>query len=597
MSKIIKFVFSILLCLITSSTILFASITDTNRQEIVSVDSPIYRAMKNLYISTGLALPSTTEPWTMAEFDIMLSRIDVNALSEEERATYEYLDKEINGGGSRFNPEMAEGIFGFSISADAAIEAMTHTNAEDFSNYDYWMGWNKVGDFYTPTPLISVPLETWFGDNIYGFSSIYLSLNRNLASADAAETKILANFPIDFSALADDISYNYPNRAFGSIGGAWWNIAIGRDKLRWGPGESGNLTVGDQVPYHNNLRFTAFSNVFKYTFSISSFVHPKNYTKADPNNSDRDILDLNYSQRDPRSGLSMFIAHRLEWRILDKVNMALTESMMYQSEENQFDLLTLSPTAIFHNFYIRSNSNSLLSFEIDYAFIDHWNVYGEVVIDEFGFGALGDPNAVINPSAFGFIAGFKTAYPIANGILYGSIEGAYTDPFLYIRDDGASYDGDKYGINFIVANPEIGKDSAYDLDFLGYRYGNDSIVANLKVGYEEYGKWNAEFEFTYWADGCMDMNSRWKRLSFNDTPFAPSKDHSATGNYDSESNWESRNAVAHWFISTIKGSYTIIENLDIYSQVRLINVLNMNNIKSDEVSTDFQFSIGISYSI
>lgn len=49
---------------------LAAAITDVNRQEIVSVDSPIYRAMKNLYISQGLALPSTTGPWTMAELDI-----------------------------------------------------------------------------------------------------------------------------------------------------------------------------------------------------------------------------------------------------------------------------------------------------------------------------------------------------------------------------------------------------------------------------------------------------------------------------------------------------------------------------------------------
>lgn len=54
---------------------LAAAITDVNRQEVVSVDSPIYRAMKNLYISQGLALPSTTGPWTMAELDMMLERL------------------------------------------------------------------------------------------------------------------------------------------------------------------------------------------------------------------------------------------------------------------------------------------------------------------------------------------------------------------------------------------------------------------------------------------------------------------------------------------------------------------------------------------
>lgn len=63
-----------ILVLLTISS-LAAAITDVNRQEVVSIDSPIYRAMKNLYISQGLALPSTTGPWTMAELDMMLERL------------------------------------------------------------------------------------------------------------------------------------------------------------------------------------------------------------------------------------------------------------------------------------------------------------------------------------------------------------------------------------------------------------------------------------------------------------------------------------------------------------------------------------------
>lgn len=595
MRKKLKKTFALIFCLIIFSFSVFAAVTDGNRQEIVAVDSPIYGAMKNLYISTGLALPSTTGPWSMAEMDMMLERINAEQLSESEMTIYEYLLSEIKHA-PRFEPEKANGVFGFTISADVAAEMYTRSNPEAFSSPDDYGFAKHLGDYNVPTPLLDIPLETWFGDNIYGFSSFQFGLNRTLIESDAQKSAhVLTNILMVPPVVLNDLNLNFPYRAFGSIGGGWWNISIGRDRLRWGPGESGNLTIGDQVKYHNNLRFTAFSNVFKYTFSISSFVHPKSYL-----NEEGTELDTAYSQEDKRDGINMFIAHRLEWRILDKVNMALTESIMYQSETNQFDLLTLSPTAIFHNYYIRSNSNSLLSFEVDYTFIDHWNLYGEMVIDEFKL-----PGEFTNdgpPSASGYILGLKTAYPIGQGMLYGSLEGAYTDPFLYLRDNGSDRANPKnYGINFVVGQPDFTNkgSSNYVLDFLGYRYGNDSVVANLNVGYEVYGKWNVDFTFTYWADGIMDMNSIWHYTTPGvDDPSAPTSkpvNNDKDGSWDPSSNWESRNAVAHWLLFNIAGHYTFIESLDLYAQFRFINVINYENVKGQS-ERDVQFSIGLSYS-
>ena len=89
-----KFIAFALLSLLMVSAV-FSSVTETNRQEIVPVDSPIYRAMKTLYISEGLALPSTTGPWSMAEMDMMLSRINPEKLDSSEMEVYEYLQREI----------------------------------------------------------------------------------------------------------------------------------------------------------------------------------------------------------------------------------------------------------------------------------------------------------------------------------------------------------------------------------------------------------------------------------------------------------------------------------------------------------------------
>lgn len=579
---------AMLIALLLAASMLFAGVTAENRQKIYPVDSDVYEAIKYLYISQGLALPSTTGPWSGAELDLMLSRIDAESLSPSAMKTYEFVAEEL-GKEARLNPDEN---FGLDVGLKISTEMFLHSNPKEFSSLDDFGG---KGDWRAATPLLSVPLETWIGNLVYGYSSFDLGVNRTLVNG-IDDSVFVSNIYMVPPIVMDDLNLNFPLRAFGSIGGDFWNISIGRDKLSWGPGESGNLVIGDQIPYHNNARFSAFSNHFKYTFSLSSFIHPMNYTT---NDGTQDWLDLSYDMTVPREGTSMFIAHRLEWRIIDKINMALTEAIMYQSETNQLDLLVLSPTAVFHNYYIRGNANSLLSFEIDYTPIEYLNIYGEMVIDEFKL-----PGEFSNdgpPSASGYILGAKTSIPLGDGMLYGSLEGAYTDPYLYLRDDGDEYGPNNYGINFVVATPEFtnGGKANYTLDFLGYRYGNDSVVANLNVGYKVFGSWFVDGRYTYIADGCFDMNTRWDNDivpgSEND-PLAPSDSHPHDGSFDKNSNWESRNAVAHWNVLALKGGVTLFDNLDIWGEFDYIHIGNWQNIKGQK-SQDVQFTLGVSYYI
>ena len=485
-----------------------------------------------------------------------------------------------------------------------------HTNAEDFNSPDVIGG---RGDWRPMLPLLSVPLDTWIGDFIYGFSSFDLGINRSYKEGLKGEN-FFTNIWMVPPCVMDEINCNFPLRAIGSLGGEHWNFSIGRDKLSWGPGESGNLMMGDHIPYHNNARFTGFSDKFKYTFSMSSFTHPLNYLEEDmktpkfeegsPYSDNRDRLD--YWQSADKNGISMFIAHRLEWRIIDKIGMALTESIMYQSENNKFDLMILSPTAVFHNYYIRGNANSLLSFDIDYTPIKYLNLYGSLIIDEFRLPGECDPWGP--PSAHGWILGAKTGVPLGDGMLYGSLEAAYTDPYLYLRDRGGM-SNDFYGINFVVATPEFGNGYAgnYTLDFLGYRYGNDSVVANLNAGYEVYGKWYVDAEYTYLADGTMDMHSKWwddvvpgaPEDGANDgkgsaDPKAPTSSHPKHGSFDPKSNWEERNAVAHWNILSFRGGITLFEDLSIWGEMNYVNIINFRNV-SGAKADDFQISVGMSY--
>ena len=233
---------------------LSASVTEQNRQKIYSIDSDVYRAMRNLYISEGMALPSTTGPWSAAELDMMLERAEKNGISEENAELYQFIKTELNAPG-RFNPG---DIFGFTIGLDIDGEMYVHTNKDDFASPDdYARSFNSMyGDWNRRAPLLSVPLETWIGNNIYGYSSFDIGAGRTIINlADEISggnthpigTNFMHNILLIPPTIFSDVTLNFPYRAFGSIGGDWWNISVGRDRLSWGPGVTGNLIVGDLV--------------------------------------------------------------------------------------------------------------------------------------------------------------------------------------------------------------------------------------------------------------------------------------------------------------------------------------------------------------
>ena len=606
---------TLLLTLIFSASFLIASGIEQNGQKIFDISSTAYKSIKELYISAGYALPSTTGPWSGAELSLMLERISKEDLTSAEMKLFNKAWEEIHET-PRFSPDE---MFGLGLEAKITAEASVHSNPDAYSNPDDYnlrpgMSW---GDYNLAPPILSIPFETWIGTGVYGYMSLDLMSVRNQHAITSPvildgntigfdyEGKVFRHNlifipPNSFS----DFNMNFPYRAIGSFGGDWWNVSIGRDKLRWGPGETGNLMIGDQIPYHNNARVTFFTDSFKYTYLMSAFIHPMNYMTG-PDNNGYWYYSPEYSQLLEREGLRIFIAHRLEWRILNKVNMALTEAIMYQNEKGMLDPLVISPTAIFHNFYIRGNANSLLSFEIDWAVVPHWNIYAEIVMDEVSmpgeYSEKGSP-----PTSMGYIVGTKFSYPQDNGVFYGSIETAYTNPYLYLRDDGTSYEGKKYGNSFVIGFPEfVSEDTSneklgsYNLQYLGYRYGGDSIVANLNAGFESFGGWYAEGNLLYLVHGAFDSLTRWMQPipDTSDAAGTPTSAEPSSGSYDrTDPEGKTKNAPAHYFLITLEGGFEPIANLCIYGRADLVLGWNKGNIKGI-FEPDFQFTAGLSYTI
>jgi hypothetical protein len=577
-----------------------------NHQKIYPIDSEVYQAVKALYISRGLALPSTTGPWSEDELLLMLDRIEPENLRAGERAAWDYAEHELS---------QPTKVFKFNGSVN--LEGYAHTNTYDFLTEDRYVRlWNQS------KPFIDLNFESWISRNFYGMGDISVGIwpynattpehdTTTVNPAERVSSTIFAQAPVSTNFPLFDIyslDFNIPYRAFLAAGGAGWSLAAGRERLSWGPGESGNFMVGSQVHYHTGARLALYGGIFKYTFNVSGFPHPIEYynrkfdaakdteTSVVVGNEEGGVHNPVVSMRDSVKGIYLFIAHRFEWRIINKINFVMSESIMYQSEDGSIQLDVLGPTALLHNLYRTGNSNSLVTVEIDYSPVHALNVYGQAAMDEF----QGPNESAAVPNRFGFMLGAKTALSLGGGMLTSSLEWAYTDPYLYLRGvDGQTqaYGIKRYPLSYIVANRYYVKETFAVENFLGYRWGGDAIVINANAFYRVFGKWNAGANLMVMVHGTHDLwtySSNINRPGFPDNYATPTPNHDNLGN--ALGDVSGRNAPYVMTALSLSGSWSVLRGLSLYGQTDFVWLANKGNVKG-ESAFDLQLTLGAGYSL
>lgn len=595
MKKLIAFV-------VLSAVLLSMAYALDNQQKIHSTDSEVFEAIKYLHIIQGHALPSTTGPWSQAELAMMLERIDRSGLSESGARVYDFASSKLG-----IKPKLDGKRIAMSFGMQLSPEGYFHTTVDSaFLGAENWpYSTNNRKQFLT------MPWETWVGENIYSYFELALRNNIHAGSPnelDIGNGKLAINAPcfqnlyFDF----DNLDMNFPDRAIVSAGGDCWSVELGKDRISWGAGETGNLTISDTLPHHNMARFAAFSSRYKYTFLTSFFPHPMNY--ASNITADWGLG----SQSDLNKGLSFYMAHRIEGRFFsDKLSLTLTEAIMYMSEDNQVDLRVLNPVAFFHNYYIRANANSTLALEADFTPFSGLNIYGQAIVDEFAVPGEPTPktDADAFPTAFGFLMGVKTAFALGDGIFHASMEAAKTDPFLYLRGKGiteAAQTKGEYGINYVVAfrtfSPYHG--TKFDEYFLGYKYGGDAKVLNINAGWKLFGKFSITGNLFLMAHGTFDKWTGWTKIGNGSEPAypywedvqTPTTTHAGIANHKDDS-VNLRDSVSYTTVAGLNAAYSLLPSLGVFVQGDYIVINNYKNVSSNGTKSDFQLTFGMNYSL
>jgi hypothetical protein len=422
----------------------------------INVHSSLYEETDLLYRLHGLALPSGARPWSTEEAALILSVIpDGGMTAALKKQALSHLEtalpnQDTNGLSHRF-------------STTVELEAYTHTNTTDFILPQDWsyntdrrlplldlrmeLQWDNTFYFATSVEAGASPVTEDDRDNNTESAGTIGALIPSGSSAVVLTQASLfkKGFNTNLITLDKELQATWPRNSQITVGGEWWNVSLGRGPIHWGVGQSGNLIIGDHIDSHNNLNINFFSEEFKLQLLYLFLPNP---------------LDKPEEQR-------VLMGHRLETQPLPWLRLAITENVMFKGES--LPLNYIDPTYIYHNHYNSSMLNAMASAELHLALQPGLSLYSEFALDQYQLPNESNREA----NAMGLLVGMTHSALLHKGLLSTTVEVVATDPSLYRRDT----------MDFLLMRGMHNNGNPMALDYLGYKWGSDSIVLSAEVVY------------------------------------------------------------------------------------------------------------------
>ena len=492
-------VFALFLLLFSGLSLLGASDIKPVKAIIYPLDSSIYENMDALYALCGLARPSTNRPWSDSQARLILSKVNRSSLSGVVLGLYDAIEAELDEG--------LRWKFGDDFQADVGIifglEMYAHSNTEDFTTEDDW-----ERSYQERKSLMRLHFDFTASDFFYTTSDIHYKWSRAdyndsygnyLADYGADTNGYVASYKLDdtsyyvkksyafsrgfftsFFTNTMNFSFIWPKRAIVSLGGDRWNLSFNRDVLDLGNARFGNLLV-DSHHFSDYARLSVFGNYFNYDW-IMMFL---NTTVTD-------------NEQSATTEGRIFMIHTLQFRVLDKVSMTISENVMYKY--NTFDLMFLNPGFIYHNLNNRSMFNAIAYAEVNWAVVPGLEVYAQYAMDQARAPHEGDSQS----DSSGIIAGLQHTCAIGNGVLSTYAEFAQTTPLLYRRDIVDFVRVNRYWSHGAL-DESFGGGHVPFYDYIGFPYGGDCRMLEVRSTYDSLDHWSVS-GFARWFDrGYMNM--------------------------------------------------------------------------------------------
>ncbi len=382
---------------------------------MIGVGDPLLEDYTFLLRSAGQSVLSLTPPLSSRELLRQLAPLSRENRSEAWHAAYDRVQKALSE-----PPQFQESPLGVSARPEVALEGKWRSTAEI-----EWIRPEKESP-----PVFTLPLEFFFSDIFYGRGDLMLRNDPSFYNSDA--------YPVGTNAVlhAERFDLNIPLRAFVSAGGRFWVFQLGRDRVSFGSGRTGNLTVSDTPDYFDFARLSLFSQNFKYTFFVTQLPleTPVYFFKQG--------YDVRTTDDIPHTAQRYLYLHRWDVRLWDRVSFSISEGVLVGN--SPLELRYVNPFLIYHSLFSWRDyprwgqhqgdmTGSLFSVEGEYALAGGFRLYGQMVMNQYAtpyeLDRWPDDHS---PNGLGWLGGAEYSADLYGWQSVFYLEGVYTDPYLYV---------------------------------------------------------------------------------------------------------------------------------------------------------------------
>ena len=341
------------------------------------------------------------------------------------------------------------------------------TNSDDFTHLSMWM--DAIGR--------SMNGETEFVPVLKGLAAI----------SPFRSVIIGVSGKFDRSLLNDPSYYGYTWRGLAVYTEQAWlrwqykalSVVVGRDYAWWGPGKSGQLLLSNVSRPMDQMGFAI--RYGRVTFSYLG-------ARLEPFELDKTLADsfrAGYAKR-------YLSAHRMDIAVHDNLTVGLSEVLLYGGVDEGMELQYHNPFLYYHAELLNrggSDGNGILGLDVNWYPAAHWQVYGEVIIDDVQVERTGKGD--LEPAEYGLLLGGQRTNPFGfNGTRL---------MFEYVRIANRTYN-----------SPHPWERYLHRKLPLGYRLGNDLDVWNLHWQQWLRSGWRFDVELAVVRKGEGRIKATWE---------------------------------------------------------------------------------------
>ncbi|MFC1725345.1 capsule assembly Wzi family protein [candidate division KSB1 bacterium] len=422
-------------------TVLFLLNSALAQSTYVPLNHPVYDYINRIetkgYINKFL---SGTKPFTRKECAKVISEVAKHPdnLTDFDKESILFYLVEFR---EEFEPEEYEDISNLFINTSGTkkpefIPESFYKNDRNLLHFKE----DKINFFIDPIAYIdfkSINADSANGKNkikrLTGGFKVWGSFGKNLGFyADYRNTKewglkypVKVNYSLDRLGFVNGYGthiYHDETIAYLVAGFSLFELELGKNINKWGPGYRGNLILSDYAASYDLIKFKTsfwrvkFCSIMGFLRSYPQITY-ENTVKQDNIETTRDMNSKKY-----------IAAHRLEFNLTDRLDIGFNEVVIYGDRGLEFAYL--NPIMFYRSaeHYLGDMDNAAMSFDFNWVPVNGFRVYGEFFLDDVTIKKIGSD---WYGNKFAYLAGVFITDPLKlrdSEILF---EYARIKPFVY----------------------------------------------------------------------------------------------------------------------------------------------------------------------